>query len=93
MPLKDKHQIKDYKYKSYLLEENDFERWFHDDNWVHKSSFESPYGPDRAGCSTDAAFASLNFSDEEYKEIKKELDETVFKKRGWFFKWLKLWKD
>jgi hypothetical protein len=79
MSLKNKNDIEDYKYKSYLLMENDFETWYHDDNWVHKSSFESPYGPDRAGASTNACFASLNFSDEEYEELKKELDETVFK--------------
>jgi hypothetical protein len=40
--------------------------------------FDSPYGPDRAGCSTNVAFASLGFTKEEYEDIKKELKETNF---------------
>lgn len=76
--LLNKEQIEDYEYKSYLLIENDFETWYHEDNWVHKRHFDSPYGPDRAGCSTNVAFASLGFTKEEYEDIKKELKETNF---------------
>ena len=56
MALKNKEDIPNYEEKAKFLQANGWQTWYHDDNWVQDKHFDSPYGPDRAGCSTEVAY-------------------------------------
>ena len=56
--LKDKADIENYDMKANLLKENGWIDLWHLDNWVKVEWFNHPtINIDRAGCSTNAAYA------------------------------------
>mgnify|MGYP003628261513 CR=1 FL=1 len=76
--LKDKNKIENYEEKAKFLNENGYETWYHDDNWVHKSSFKSPYGPDRAGNSTDGVYCALIQRQKDIEHARNQKPEDLF---------------
>jgi len=63
--LKEKHEIENYEDKAKVLQENGWETWYHDDNWIKTEWSEQGKAINRMGNSTDRVYASLivnNFS-------------------------------
>ena len=54
--LKDKKDIENYEEKAKFLEENGWETWYNDDNWIMTEWVEQGKAIDRMGCSTDSAY-------------------------------------
>ena len=84
MALKNKEDIPNYEEKAKFLQANGWQTWYHDDNWVEDKYFDSYHGPDRAGCSTEVAYASekgLGALDDLVQV--KSLNEEDFRYKNW----------
>ena len=63
--LKNKNEIENYEDKAKVLQENGWETWYHDDNWIKTEWIKQGKAVDRMGGSTDGVYESLivnNFS-------------------------------
>ena len=57
--LKSKKEIENYEEKAKVLQENGWETWYHDDNWIKTEWVEQGKSVDRMGDSTDRIYAWL----------------------------------
>ena len=57
--LKNKKEIENYEEKAKFLQENGWETWYHDDNWIKTEWIEQSKSVDRMGDSTDRIYAWL----------------------------------
>ena len=57
--LKSKKEIENYEEKAKFLQENGWETWYHDDNWIKTEWVEQGKSVDRMGDSTDRIYAWL----------------------------------
>ena len=57
--LKSKKEIENYEEKAKFLQENGWETWYNDDNWIKTEWLEQGKSVDRMGDSTDRIYAWL----------------------------------
>jgi len=57
--MKQKNEIENYEDKSKVLQENGWETWYHDDNWIKTEWIEQGKAYDRMVNSTDRVYASI----------------------------------
>ena len=57
--MKEKNEIENYEDKAKFLQENGWETWYHDDNWIKREWIEQGKAIDRMGNSTDRVYTSL----------------------------------
>ena len=57
--LKRKNEIENYEEKAKFLQENGWETWYNDDNWIKTEWIEQGKSYDRMGDSTDRVYAIL----------------------------------
>jgi hypothetical protein len=57
--LKSKKEIENYEEKAKFLQENGWETWYNDDNWIKTEWLEQDKSVDRMGDSTDRIYAWL----------------------------------
>ena len=57
--LKSKKEIENYEEKAKFLQENGWETWYNDDNWIKTEWIELGKSVDRMGDSTDRIYAWL----------------------------------
>jgi hypothetical protein len=57
--MKQKNEIENYEDKSKVLQENGWETWYHDDNWIKTEWIEQGKAYDMMGDSTDRVYASI----------------------------------
>jgi len=57
--MKQKNEIENYEDKAKVLQENGWETWYNDDNWIKTEWIEQGKAYDRMGNSTDRVYASI----------------------------------
>lgn len=57
--LKSKKEIENYEEKAKVLQENGWETWYHDNNWIKTEWVEQGKSVDRMGDSTDRIYTWL----------------------------------
>ena len=57
--LKSKKEIENYEEKAKVLQENGWETWYHDDNWIKTEWVKQGKSVDRMGDSTDRIYTWL----------------------------------
>lgn len=83
--LRDKKDIENYEEKAKFLEENGWETWYNDDNWIMTEWREQGKSIDRMGTSTDSAYNWEKGITGELDDLVqvKSLDEKDFRYRNW----------
>jgi len=66
--LKSKNEIENYEEKAKSLQENGWETWYNDDNWIKTEWIEQGKSVDRMGDSTDRIYAWLMKSEKRVKQ-------------------------
>ena len=57
--LKNKNEIENYEEKAKVLQENGWETWYNDDNWIKTEWIEQGKKIDMMGRSTDKVYQTL----------------------------------
>jgi hypothetical protein len=79
--LRDKKDIENYEEKAKFLNENGWETWYNDDNWIMTEWREQGKSIDRMGTSTDSAY-NWEKGLGDLVQVK-SLDEKDFRYRNW----------
>ena len=59
MLLKEKNEIENYEEKAKVLQENGWETWYHDDNWIKTEWIKQGKKYDMMGRDTDDVYKKL----------------------------------